>query len=92
MDYNKRDLTIRECEADNEIVTKDKGLLIILLISLIGVAFTGYLTYLEMYSYECGLDCGDSSELVLGLPQYAYGLLMYISVAFLSLVGYISEE
>jgi uncharacterized membrane protein len=60
------------------------ALRIIFGISLIGILFSGYLTFTELTAQTCGL--GGCSQ-ILGLPTCAYGLIMYLVVFVISLIG-----
>ena len=61
-----------------------KALKAISIISLIGILFAGYLTFSELALDSCPI--GGCSEL-LGLPVCIYGLVMYIIVFTISIMG-----
>jgi uncharacterized membrane protein len=64
---------------------KTLALTIILVISLGGMAFSGYLTFGELVQKTCALGGGCSS--VFGLPACVYGFVMYTIVFIISLMG-----
>lgn len=57
---------------------------IISAISLIGVLFSGYLTFSELIAKSCSIT---GCQLILGLPTCLYGLIMYTIVFVVSLLG-----
>jgi uncharacterized membrane protein len=57
---------------------------IISAISAIGVLFSGYLTFTELTAQTCSLG---GCQAILGLPTCAYGLVMYLVVFVISLLG-----
>jgi len=57
---------------------------IILLVSLVGILFSGYLTFNEFTKGSC--PAGGCSTL-LGLPVCVYGLIMYIILFVAALLG-----
>lgn len=71
------------------------SLTIISIISLIGVLFSGYLTINEMGLSVCsatlaggtGGGCRMLGSQILGLPTCMYGLVMYLVVFVISLLG-----
>ena len=60
------------------------ALTIISVISAIGVLFSGYLTFTELSAQTCGLG---GCQAILGLPTCMYGLVMYLAVLVISLLG-----
>jgi len=60
------------------------SLTIISIISLIGILFSGYLTFGELTAKTCGLG---GCQQILGLPTCLYGLVMYLVVFVISLLG-----
>ncbi len=67
-------------------------LLIVFVIALLGVAFSGYLTYYNYWGGGCQeaiVSCGGGGKTVeiFGLPTCVYGLFMFSLVAILSLIG-----
>ena len=60
------------------------SLLIILIISIAGIIFSGYLSYNELFKGSCLLGSCNS---VKGIPACIYGLLMYFIIFLLSVAG-----
>jgi ABC-type tungstate transport system substrate-binding protein len=60
------------------------SLTIISIISLIGILFSGYLTIGELTAKTCSLG---GCQQILGLPTCMYGLVMYLVVFVISLLG-----
>ena len=59
-----------------------RALQLILAVSLVGVAFSGTLTYKELVLRDCGLCTAfNKSGTIFGLPVCVYGLVMYLLVA-----------
>ncbi len=56
----------------------------ILGISVVGMLFSGYLSYSELFAGQCAV--GGCSAL-LGLPTCVYGFMMYLLVGVLSSFG-----
>ncbi len=65
-------------------MTKNKVLKIILGISIVGILFSGYLSYGELFRGVCPLG-GCSS--VLGFPACVYGLMMYLVIFVFTIFG-----
>lgn len=74
-------------------MTMRRALQLVLAISLIGVAFSGTLTYREL----CGTSGSDGCSAVgapgtiLGYPACVYGLVMYLLLVAVSAFGLRSE-
>lgn len=62
-----------------------KYLKAIFIISLIGVLFSGYLSYIEITTETCKLESSCSSFLM--MPACVYGLVMYFIIMLISLIG-----
>jgi len=66
------------------------ALLTILIISVAGILFSGYLSYGELFNGTCSatsfVHCGSWS--FADLPACVYGLVMYTAVFSISLLGY----
>ncbi len=58
----------------------ETALKIILIISVAGILFSGYLTYKE-------LKCKTSCQKIFKLPVCVYGLVMYLIVFLISVLG-----
>lgn len=68
------------------------ALLVVFFIALLGVAFSGYLTYYKYWGGGCEkaiVSCGGGGRTVLifGLPTCVYGFFMFSLVAILALFG-----
>ncbi|MBW2963648.1 hypothetical protein KY306_02650 [Candidatus Woesearchaeota archaeon] len=68
-------------------LAKDLALKFILVISIAGVLFSGYLSYIELFQKICPAVAGTCPPPMLGLPVCVYGLFMYILVLVFSLLG-----
>ena len=71
-------------------MTKYKALKVILVISVLGVLFSGYLSYRELFMGSCNLGfvkCGVNTPPIAGVPACVYGLVMYLSVLLISALG-----
>jgi len=73
------------------VVTKQLALKVIAGISLVGVIFSGVLSYFEIAQQICGLG-GMCSTKILTLPSCVYGLVMYLIVFVISIIGLKSEK
>ena len=68
---------------------KETALKIIFIISIAGMLFSGYLSYTEIFAGFCGasyLGMGNCSN-VFQIPACVYGLVMYLLVFVISLIG-----
>ena len=62
-------------------------------VSLIGVLFSGYLSYTEIFQQVCALgSLGTCSTKVFTLPSCVYGLVMYLVILIFSVIGLRSKE
>jgi uncharacterized membrane protein len=70
-----------------------RALQVILAISLIGVAFSGTLTYREFFTASA-LSCPSPGApgTILGYPACVYGLGMYIVIAIVAALGLRSRQ
>jgi uncharacterized membrane protein len=69
---------------------KQTTLGIILLIAIFGACFSGYLSYNELVKNVCVL--GGSCPSVFNLPACVYGLVMYIIVGIIAILGLTSKD
>jgi len=65
---------------------KQTSLIIILIISIAGLLFSGYLSYGELFQKSCPLGSCTASP-ILGLPVCVYGFFMYLLVFIISILG-----
>jgi uncharacterized membrane protein len=68
---------------------KQTALKTILIISIAGILFSGYLSYSELFRQTCPL--GGCSYL-LGAPVCVYGFVMYALVLIISILGLNSKK
>ncbi len=66
-------------------MNKQKALKIILGLAVLGVLFSGYLSYTEIFQATCAI--GSCSAKVFTLPACVYGLVMYLIVAIVAALG-----
>ena len=74
-------------------MTARRALQIILVISLVGVGFSGTLTYTEFFGHaatQCPAPGAPGT--VLGYPACVYGLFMYLAVALVAWTGLRAER
>ncbi len=67
-----------------------QSLKIILILSICGLLFSGYLSYQELFTGTCNvnaINCGIKTDLIAGLPACVYGFFMYLLVSIISLLG-----
>lgn len=73
---------------------KETALKVILIISIAGMLFSGYLSYTELFAGFCGaakLGLGACSN-VFKIPACVYGFFMYMIVFIISLIGLNSKK
>ncbi len=63
---------------------KQTALITILIISIAGVIFSGYLSYGEIFNKTCSID---GCTTVGSVPACVYGFIMYIIVFAISILG-----
>ena len=72
---------------------KQTALKILFWVSLIGVLFSGYLSYTEIFQQVCALgSLGTCSTKVFTLPSCVYGFVMYLIILIFSVIGLRSKE
>ena len=72
---------------------KDGYLKVILLFSIFGMLFSGYLSWGELLpGGSSSLGCAVASTKILGLPTCIYGFIMYLIVGILSLLAIRSKK
>ncbi|MGY4884887.1 MAG: hypothetical protein ACP5NZ_04890 [Nanobdellota archaeon] len=68
---------------------KESALKTILIISIAGLLFSGYLSYTELIAGFCGaskLGMGQCTN-VFQIPACVYGFVMYLAVLIISILG-----
>lgn len=73
-------------------MTMRRALNVVLVISLIGVAFSGTLTYRELCGRADGCSAVGAPGTILGYPACVYGLAMYLVLVAVSAFGLRSER
>ena len=66
-------------------MNKQRALKIIAGVALIGVLFSGYLSYTEIFQQTCAI--GGCSATVLSIPSCVYGFVMYLIVLIIAVIG-----
>lgn len=75
-------------------MTKQTALKVIIIISLAGIAFSGVLSYQELFLNDCGIGlvkCGVTGPIA-GVPACVLGLIMYVAVFGIAYTGYRSKK
>jgi uncharacterized membrane protein len=80
-------------EGVRKTVTPKRALQIILAISIFGIAFSGYLSYRELFG-RSGMSCPapGAPGTVFGYPACVYGFFMYVTLAFFAVAGLDAER
>ena len=74
-------------------MTTKRVLQIILAISLFGVAFSGYLSYQELFAGTAtSCPAPGAPGTVFGYPACVYGFFMYLVLAFFAVAGLDAER
>jgi uncharacterized membrane protein len=75
-------------------LTKDQALKFILIISVAGILFSGFLSYRELTTGagSCSIAAAGTICSILGIPVCVYGLIMYTLVFLISLRGLKSKK
>ena len=68
----------------------ETALKIILVVSIVGILFSGYLSYSELSSGTCPI--GGSCPSVARVPACVYGLVMYIILLVVSILGLVGKN
>jgi len=72
---------------------KDEYLKIILLFSVFGMLFSGYLSYGELFPSGGGeFVCAALSAKILGVPTCVYGFVMYVIIGVLAYLALASKK
>ena len=73
-----------------------KALQVAFVISIMGVLFSGYLSYYELFAPGgCGeaiISCGTKPFDIANVPACVYGFIMYSIVFAISLIGLLSKR
>ena len=72
--------------------TKQNSLFVIMVISIIGILFSGFLSYRELFTPSCNIGFVACGAKVGTLPACVYGLVMYTVVFLVSFLGYRSKK
>jgi uncharacterized membrane protein len=76
-------------------MTSKMALQIILVISLVGLLFSGFLSYRELFGGGCNLGfvtCGTKTGPIFGMPACVLGFFMYLLIFVVSYLGYKSKK
>jgi hypothetical protein len=72
------------------------SLKIILILSLAGLLFSGYLSYCELFvpggCTQAIVSCGQKNITIASLPACVYGFFMYLLVFIFSILGLVSKN
>lgn len=74
---------------------KNKIFLVLIILSICGMVFSGYLSYYELFTGDCTqaiISCGKKGFNLLNLPACVYGFIMYFIVFIFSIWGYRTKE
>jgi uncharacterized membrane protein len=63
------------------------ALQLILVIALAGLAFSGTLTYREVFASAAKCPSPGAPGTILGYPACVYGLFMYLAITVIAIVG-----
>ena len=65
----------------------------IAIISLLGILFSGYLSYAEIFQQGTNFCAsGSCGQQIAGIPVCIYGLIMYLTVFIISVIGLKSKN
>jgi uncharacterized membrane protein len=64
-----------------------RALLIVLVIALAGLTFSGVLTYREVFGASATCPSPGTPGTILGYPACVYGFFMYLAIAIVATVG-----
>ncbi len=71
------------------------SLITVLIIALVGVIFSGYLSYYNLFTSGCSeaiVSCGPNPVEIFGQPTCIYGFFMFLIVAVLSVIALIRDS
>jgi uncharacterized membrane protein len=73
-----------------------KAVKVVFIISIAGVLFSGYLSYLELFSAtSCSaspISCGDSGITIADLPACVYGFFMYLLILIITSITLVKNR
>ena len=64
-----------------------RALQVILVLALAGLAFSGTLTYREVFASAAKCPSPGAPGTILGYPACVYGFLMYLAITIVAIVG-----
>jgi uncharacterized membrane protein len=74
-------------------ITKQGTLKAVLILSIAGLLFSGYLSYTELFASSPILcSTGTCSQQIASIPVCVYGFLMYLIIFVLSIIGLTSKK
>lgn len=72
---------------------KQTALKIILIFSIIGILFSGYLSYSELFASSAAFcPTGTCSQRIASIPVCIYGFIMYLIIFIISILGLKSKK
>jgi uncharacterized membrane protein len=71
-------------------MNKQLSLKIIIIISILGLLFSGYLSYTEIFIGICPI--GGTCPNVATIPACVYGFFMYLALLIISIIGIKSKK
>ena len=66
---------------------KQLALQVVMVISIIGILFSGFLSYEELFAGSCNLGFVTCGAKIGSLPACVYGLVMYLTVFIVAFLG-----
>lgn len=69
---------------------KQTSLKTLLVISIAGILFSGYLSYTEIFQKVCAL--GTCNSTVFTIPSCVYGFVMYLTMCIIAIIGLKSKK
>jgi len=71
-----------------------RALQLLLAIGLLGLAFSGYLSYRELFAAEPVTSCSPvgSPGTILGYPPCIYGFVMYLGIVVVATLGLVGAR
>ncbi len=74
-------------------IDKTLSLKAVFIVSIVGLLFSGYLSFTELFNKPCSFGCsaGDSGNLF-GLPVCVYGFFMYLVIFAITTLGLLEKK